>query len=66
MWNPLSWVMEVAALMAIALAYSQVRQSHSLLPFLESLLTRFSSLLYKIYICILKLIGGNGITEAGS
>lgn len=26
MWNPLSWVMEAAALMAIALANSQVRQ----------------------------------------
>lgn len=27
MWNPLSWVMEAAALMAIALANSEVRQS---------------------------------------
>lgn len=27
MWNPLSWVMEAAALIAIALANSEVRQS---------------------------------------
>ena len=38
MWNPLSWVMEAAALIAIALANSEVRQSEFMYPFLSSLL----------------------------
>lgn len=34
MWNPLSWVMEAAALMAIALTNSVSKTTRVLLPFL--------------------------------
>ncbi|XP_028097601.1 ATPase 11, plasma membrane-type-like [Camellia sinensis] len=43
MWNPLSWVMEAAAIMAIALANGEV-SAGSLLPFClvaEKILDRF-------------------------
>lgn len=62
MWNPLSWVMEAAAFMAIALANSEVRQYEFCYLLWSMRVFEIFSLLYYIKIHL----GENDITEVGS
>ena len=49
MWNPLSWVMEAAALMAIGLAHGGVNQSQSIYAFAVSFDDWYSKLNQEIF-----------------